>query len=41
MYEGNWENDRYQGWGVYRYTNGTEYRGEWVEDMKHGKGIEI
>jgi hypothetical protein len=32
------ENKR-SGKGVYTFTSGAKYEGEWKQDLKHGKGI--
>ena len=29
----------YEGDGVYQYTNGGTYRGQWVHDMREGNGV--
>ena len=26
------------GYGKYTYTDGSLYEGNWIDDMKHGKG---
>jgi hypothetical protein len=34
FYEGNWENGKREGHGVFQYSSGAIYDGEWVENMK-------
>ena len=33
MYEGNWENDKANGKGVYHHYNGAKYSGDWKDDF--------
>jgi len=33
MYEGNFENDKVTGKGVYTHSNGSKYDGEWLNDL--------
>lgn len=37
-YEGNWENDKMNGHGTYRYENGDKYVGNFVNSTRSGKG---
>ncbi|CAF0786054.1 unnamed protein product, partial [Didymodactylos carnosus] len=37
-YDGNFVNGRRDGYGVFYYSSGTRYMGEWKNDQKHGKG---
>ena len=37
-YEGYFNNDKYNGEGVYTYNWGDKYEGEWLDDYMHGKG---
>ena len=39
VYEGQWSNDRKNGYGI-SYENGKiEYKGQWANDQYHGVGI--
>jgi hypothetical protein len=38
LYEGNFENDVKQGFGVYMWPDGDKYSGEWANDEFNGKG---
>jgi hypothetical protein len=38
-YEGEYQEDRKCGVGVYRWGNGAWYRGEFREDVRHGVGM--
>jgi hypothetical protein len=31
-YDGEWNDDRAHGYGIYYHTDGAKYEGEWVED---------
>jgi hypothetical protein len=33
MYEGEWKNDKANGYGIYKHTNGAEYVGYWKDDF--------
>ena len=33
-----WSGDQRNGRGVYTYTNGDTYDGEWCDNMRHGQG---
>lgn len=37
-YEGEWKNDKMNGYGIYHYSNGDVYEGDWVDDMQCGYG---
>lgn len=37
-YDGEWKDDKMDGYGVYLYSNGDRYEGYWKEGMQHGKG---
>lgn len=37
-YFGHWVSSKRQGIG-YEKSNGVEYRGEWLDDKPHGKGM--
>ena len=39
--DGEWVDDRAQGYGTYHHVDGTKYEGEWLGDLKHGEGKEI
>ena len=38
-YDGIWQQDSHQVWGVWTDINGDEYDGEWDFNQKHGKGV--
>jgi len=38
IYEGDFFNNKFSGFGKFAWINGEEYEGEWSEDKKHGKG---
>lgn len=38
-FEGEWRNDRKNGFGTMIFTNGDSYEGEWREGQKSGRGI--
>ena len=42
-YEGDWEDNKKHGKGIYYYNNelwkGDKYEGDWENDNQHGKGI--
>lgn len=40
-YKGTWAEDHQHGYGVYRYTNGAVYSGEWQKGKQEGKVIKI
>lgn len=33
LYEGQWVNDKANGFGTYKHTNGAQYNGEWKDDL--------
>lgn len=39
VYEGNWQYDRPNGYGVEKIADGSEYRGNFVKGIKQGEGI--
>ena len=41
IYNGEFKDDLFEGFGTYKYCNGTIYKGEFFHGMKHGKGKEI
>src|SRR5690349_12603190 len=36
--EGNWKNNRLDGYGTYDVKNKVKYVGEWKDGLSHGKG---
>jgi hypothetical protein len=38
FYEGDWKNDKMEGYGIYNYSNGDVYEGQWLDNMHHGTG---
>ena len=38
-HEGEFENGRPKGWGVFTFANGRRYEGEWLHGQPHGHGI--
>eukprot|EP00350_Pseudokeronopsis_sp_OXSARD2_P007106 CAMPEP_0170548592 /NCGR_PEP_ID=MMETSP0211-20121228/6870_1 /TAXON_ID=311385 /ORGANISM="Pseudokeronopsis sp., Strain OXSARD2" /LENGTH=194 /DNA_ID=CAMNT_0010854203 /DNA_START=510 /DNA_END=1090 /DNA_ORIENTATION=- len=40
IYEGNWQNDKACGYGVFVDTVNAKYEGYWLDDLQHGEGIE-
>lgn len=40
LYDGNWKNNKMNGFGILYYGNGNKaYEGNWQDDNFHGKGI--
>ena len=37
-YEGEWVNDKPEGYGKFIYSDGEYYIGEWKNGLRHGKG---
>lgn len=37
-YDGNWADDRREGKGIWKFTNGEVYDGHWHSDKRFGKG---
>ena len=37
-YEGEWNNDQIEGYGVYKYLSGAKYEGNWAKNRHHGQG---
>ncbi|XP_060795716.1 radial spoke head 10 homolog B [Neoarius graeffei] len=37
-YEGDWENNRREGWGIRCYPSGDTYEGQWKNSVRHGEG---
>ncbi|KAI8894713.1 hypothetical protein BC833DRAFT_543256 [Globomyces pollinis-pini] len=40
-YRGNWVNGKRHGYGIFYYSNGARYCGEWKDNIKDGSGIHI
>lgn len=40
IYEGQWLNDKANGYGTYTHYNGTVYEGYWKNDKQDGSGCE-
>ena len=40
IYEGEWKDDKANGYGIYIHVNGAKYEGEWLNDKQHGQGVE-
>lgn len=38
-YQGQFKNEKRQGFGIYTWKNGNVYEGEWVDGGKNGLGI--
>lgn len=38
FYEGEYKEDKKDGYGVYRWSNGSVYEGSFKNDLKHGEG---
>lgn len=38
FYDGDWRNDRRDGYGMLVRADGNRYEGEWLNHLKHGKG---
>jgi len=38
MYEGNYENDKKCGYGIFTWESGNTYKGEYFEDLRSGYG---
>ena len=34
-----WDMDKREGHGLYKYKNGTTYEGEWLDDKANGQGV--
>ena len=39
MFDGFFENDKKNGYGILRYINGDKYDGEFINDIRQGKGL--
>ena len=40
-YEGEYLNDKKDGFGIYTYPDGRSYKGEWANGKQHGQGTFI
>ena len=38
LYKGFWQSGARNGYGNYIYPDGSEYRGDWLDNFKHGQG---
>jgi len=38
LYEGEWLNDKAEGYGVYLHVDGSKYVGRWKQDKQNGYG---
>lgn len=38
-YEGDWFEDKMQGFGIYNYPDGSVYHGEWKQNKHSGQGV--
>ena len=38
LFEGEWTDDKANGFGIYSHTNGAYYEGHWLNDLQHGYG---
>ena len=38
-YEGDYEYDKKNGWGIFEWESGNVYRGNYVDDERHGFGV--
>ena len=38
-YEGEYKNDKKEGFGKYYWTDGRRYEGQWRNGKQHGKGM--
>ena len=38
LYQGELKNDKFYGQGKYQYADGSVYEGEWMNNLKKGKG---
>jgi hypothetical protein len=37
-YEGQWVDDKAEGFGIYTHVDGTIYEGQWKDDKQDGEG---
>ena len=38
FYDGDWIENRKEGWGTRQYKSGNLYEGQWVDNVRHGEG---
>lgn len=38
-YEGEWKNNKMEGYGIFTWPDGRRYEGEYIDDKKEGKGV--
>ncbi len=38
-YEGDWQDDKRNGLGVYKGADGSSYVGEWQDNKRNGEGV--
>lgn len=38
-YEGQWKNNKMEGYGIFTWPDGRRYEGEYIDDKKEGKGV--
>ena len=38
VFDGQWKNDKANGYGVYTHVNGAKYEGMWKDDLQDGFG---
>jgi hypothetical protein len=38
LYEGDWKEDKQDGWGVCYYEDGSRYEGNWKDGKRYGEG---
>jgi hypothetical protein len=38
-YEGEWKNNKMEGYGVFTWPDGRRYEGEYIDDKKEGNGV--
>ena len=41
IYQGQWQNGKAHGQGVFCDNKGSLYSGTWKNDLQHGKGLEL
>ena len=39
MYEGQWKNNKMEGYGVFSWPDGRKYEGEYIDDKKEGSSL--
>jgi len=38
-YDGEWSNDKKNGFGIMKYSSGDHFEGNWENDKRYGRGI--